>query len=329
MLYKIALPTFIPLVKKRSIFPYYHLITNEKVAHICQLYPYKNVEAFKKDLTYLKQHYMPLSPGNLLSSEGSPNIPKNSFLLTFDDGLSEIYTTVFPILKENNLSAIFFLNPDFIDNTKSLYKHSLSVIVEHLQNENISTETLDVISGMLGLGTATKTELTKKILQIKKRDLVLIEEIATELGIDLQAYVSKHRPYLTKSQIEEMMAAGFYFGGHTLSHPRLTELPLEQQKKEVIDSIKWVKETFGISYSSFAFPFSDKGISKALIKAIFEYDPKAIVFGNSGFRKDIHPRVIQRFSIEDPTKKTARTIITENLYLLFNKLTGTYTVKRS
>ena len=36
--------------------PYHHLVSNEKVPHIDQLYPYKNVQQFKKDLEYLLKH---------------------------------------------------------------------------------------------------------------------------------------------------------------------------------------------------------------------------------------------------------------------------------
>jgi len=329
IIYKIAFPLFTHLVKKRAIFPYYHLVNDKKVAHINHLYAYKNINAFKKDLDFLTQNYTSISPETLIQSIGKPPIPNNSFLLTFDDGLSEIYTTVYPILKARKISAMFFLNPNFIDNNKSLYKHDLSVIIEKMKSADLKSEVINTVAQKLGLSNPAIDDLSKRILQIKQSDAAQIEEIASLLKLDLKKYLADHKPYLTQGQIKEMIADGFFFGGHTMSHPRLPELPLEQQKEEVLTSMQWVKDTFELEYSSFAFPFSDKGISKSLINAIFDYDANALVFGNSGFRKDIHPRIIQRFSLEDSSKKTARTIITENIYLLYNKLIGKYSVKRA
>ncbi len=125
-----------------------------------------------------------------------------------------------------------------------------------------------------------------------------------------------------------MIDEGYYFGGHTMSHPRLNILPPEEQEKEVINSIEWLKNTFKINYSLFAFPFTDKGISKQLINKIFEYDKRTLIFGNSGLKKDIDSRIIQRFSLENPAENTIKRIITENLYKFYNKAIFKYSIKR-
>ena len=39
-----------------------------------------------------------------------------------------------------------------------------------------------------------------------------------------------------------MIDDGFYFGGHTMTHPPLNQLTHEEQKKEIINSINWLKE---------------------------------------------------------------------------------------
>ena len=97
------------------------------------------------------------------------------------------------------------------------------------------------------------------------------------------------------------------------------------KEKEVIVPIL---ENFNIDYSFFAFPFSDKAISKKLMEALFTYDKNIKVFGNSGLKKDFDSRIIQRFSLENPSKNTEKQVVTENLYKYFNKLIGNYNIKR-
>ena len=103
---------------------------------------------------------------------------------------------------------------------------------------------------------------------------------------------------------------------------------MSSKKDEIIDSIEWLKSNFGIKYSLFAFPFSDKGISKKLIYELFEYDPNLLIFGNSGLKKDTSNRIIQRFSFENPSRKPEKLSVAENLYKLYNKITGQYQIKR-
>ena len=73
------------------------------------------------------------------------NTSKYNFLLSFDDGLEEVYTVIYPILKKSNLKAIFFINPNFVDNNEGLYKHYISIIITHLKNNAFEKSTLDKI----------------------------------------------------------------------------------------------------------------------------------------------------------------------------------------
>ena len=37
-----------------SLFPYHHVVSDERLAHIINLYPYKNVKQFSADLDFLQ-----------------------------------------------------------------------------------------------------------------------------------------------------------------------------------------------------------------------------------------------------------------------------------
>jgi peptidoglycan/xylan/chitin deacetylase (PgdA/CDA1 family) len=324
-LYKIAAKGVLPAFKNRSVFPYYHLVRDKKVAHIEHLYPYKNVAQFRRDLDLLLQNYKPIDPADLLKNTQT----ENGFLLTFDDGLSEIYTVIFPILQEKDIKAVFLVNPDFVDNHESLYKHDISLIIGLLEQHNFDGSIVSKIcSHMQITDNPNRETLAKRLKATPFSERQKIKELCILLGIDVAKYLESQKPYITKAQIAEMLAAGHYFGGHTLSHPPLIQLTHEQQKAEIIGSIEWVKSNFGIPYALFAFPFSDKGISAKLLNELFAYDPKLLLFGNSGIKRDVNERIIQRFSLENPSREPAKLIVAENLYRLYNKIIGQYKIKR-
>lgn len=323
-LYKISSKGLLGSFKKQSVYPYYHIIRDDKVTHIENLYQYKNISQFKNDLDVLSKNFSPATINDLLDKKQHDN----SFLISFDDGLEEIYSVVYPILKERNLKAIFFINPVFVDNNEGLYKHYISIIISHLKKENYPAENLNKISSLLNFSYESNENFIVKFKNIKFSERGKIDDVLNYLDIDIKSYLNDHKPYISKVQIQEMADNGFYFGGHTMSHPPLEQLTFEEQKKEIIDSIDWIKNNFNINYSLFAFPFSDKKISKKLLHDLFEYDPNILLFGNSGLKKDFDSRIIQRFSLENPNKEVNKVIVTENLYKYYNKIIGKYKIKR-
>jgi len=325
IIYRVSRKIFLKNFRNQSIFPYYHLVSDNNIPHIENLYQYKNVEQFLYDIKLLTSNYKSLNPKDLFENK----ISKNSFLLTFDDGLQEVYTVIYPILKQNNISAIFFINPNFIDNKEALYKHYISIIISNLNNYGYKNETLLTISKMLSFSYTSVKEFKNNIKNVKFSNKEKLENVLLFLNINTDNYLIENTPYLTKIQIQEMIDNGFYFGGHTMSHPPLYQLDFDEQKIEIISSIEWLKINFGINYTLFAFPFSDRDVSKKVFNSIFEYDKNARIFGNSGLKEDFDSRIIQRFSLENPNKSTEKQIVTENLYKIVNKIIGKYKIKRN
>lgn len=327
LLYIMAPKSFISsgLIRK-DVYPYYHIVANEEKPHVSHLYKFKNVNDFIQDLDLLKSNYTSISLEDIKKRENRNK--EKGFILTFDDGLREIYTVIYPILKKKNISAIFFINPDFIDNHQMMHKHRLSVLLDHIISVKDNNEKLNSISETCGFNYKDFVTFKSKFMALGPEKEKELNKVFEALNIDEKKYLQENKLYISKSEIQEMINDGFYFGGHTMSHRALLTLPHEEQKEEVISSVKWLKDNFKIDYSLFAFPFSDRGVSLKLLKEVFEYDPDIILFGNSGIKKDVDPRIFQRFSLETPGKNTAKIIVMENLYMYYNKVIGKYNIKR-
>jgi hypothetical protein len=262
-LYKLSHRSLISLFRKQTIFPCYHLVSNHAEPHIQHLYQFQNVELFKNDIRFLLKNYKPLEPGQLINSIlNNEGIPENSFLISFDDGLKEIYSVVFPILQEFGIKAIFFINPAFVNNKQSFYRHDISIILSQLKDLNYDRSILNKICAVLSIDFISASDVLNKIKRIKYTERVKVSEILSVLDINMSKYLDEHKPYVSTEQIREMINAGFYFGGHSFTHPHLNDLPFEEQKHEIISSIEWLKSNFGIKYALFAFPFTDKGVSE-------------------------------------------------------------------
>ena len=82
-------------------------------------------------------------------------LPKNSILITFDDGYKNNYTLAFPILKKYNMKATIFLNTKFIekdetylnwDEIREMYKSGLIDFQLHTHSHQLTVKDIEVLA---------------------------------------------------------------------------------------------------------------------------------------------------------------------------------------
>ena len=112
------------------IIPFYHVVSDEECPHIKHLYRFKNVKEFIHDIDYLARHYQPIGADALQDVLAGKYKGKKIMLLTFDDGLRQMYEVVAPILLQKGIPTVFFLNTDFIDNKALMFRYKISLALE-------------------------------------------------------------------------------------------------------------------------------------------------------------------------------------------------------
>src|ERR1700722_9818144 len=68
-----------------------------------------SLERFRRQLDYIESHYTPVTVGAVLASIATAEaLPENAVLLTFDDGYSDHFINVFPLLDARRIQGCFF-----------------------------------------------------------------------------------------------------------------------------------------------------------------------------------------------------------------------------
>jgi hypothetical protein len=73
------------------------------------------------------------------------------------------------------------------------------------------------------------------------------------------AETERHFCLLTRSELQELAAAGMTIGAHTLTHPLLSQLPPELAWTEIAESRSRLESAIGKPIWAFAYPFGDEG----------------------------------------------------------------------
>jgi peptidoglycan/xylan/chitin deacetylase (PgdA/CDA1 family) len=93
---------------------------------------------------------------------------------------------------------------------------------------------------------------------------------------------------LALSEIRRLLAAGMEIGSHTISHPKLSQLPAESAWREMAESRSELEKALGVQVWSIAYPFGGTDAVSTREMQMAEkagYDCAFINFGG-GFRTD-------------------------------------------
>lgn len=313
---------------QRLILPFYHLVSDAPEPHVRHLYPVRTVRQFREDLRYFIAHFQPVGVQDLQRLMRMGEFPSRpAFLLSFDDGFRECADVVAPILQEKDLTAIFFLNPAFIDNRALFYRCKTSLLIDRMERDAGLEPRASHILNEHGLSGAPVREL---LLRISYADRQLLDQLAEALGISFAEYLDEDKPYLSSRQVEQLKAGGFHLGAHSLDHPLYAGLPLHEQLRQTRESLAWVRKHFGTDDQLFAFPFTDDGVPVAFFRQLYrEAGELDLSFGTAGLKRDIVPQHLQRIPMEMGALSAREIVQGELLYHLARKPFGKNQIRRA
>jgi peptidoglycan/xylan/chitin deacetylase (PgdA/CDA1 family) len=305
------------------LFPAGHIVAETAPIHVQHLYAVPSPAKFEQDLDFLCRHYQPLPLSDLeqLSARRGRPVPAQQFVLSFDDGMREVYDVIAPILRAQGLPAIFFINSSTVDNRQMMWRNKISILIERCSQ----------LQGQLpaSIGQLPGENLPAKLKALRFADNVLIDELARSLEVDFEDYLRREQPYLTSSQIQELARDGFEFGAHSDRHPLFPELTVEQQKQEILASVNFIRD-LGLPCRCFAFPFHDGGV----LAEVFRYmsDLKLVLsLGTSDVRVDSVGFSFQRFAIDAENAETSLSSVLKELSakFLLRQWSGTAAINRN
>lgn len=332
LFYKVA--SLLPLSFARHcigpvpLLPYQHVVSNEILPHISEVYPYKNERQFEDDLEVLLKYGKNHSLHDVLEDYiKTGKTHQGSYILSFDDGFSEVFSTIAPILLKKGVNAIFFINPDFIDNHKLFYRNKISVLLSMIRYADI--DKMKAISQALKCSIEFEA-IKKKMLAIHSAESTELNSIESILAFNETQYLNDYKPYLTSSQIQQLSAQGFLFGGHSMNHPYYNKISFEEQISQTIDSISWIHSLIQQDMKLFSFPHSDSFAQQAFFNHLksCKYNPN-VLFGTQNMKTENANRVLHRFNSERPQYRFESIVKAMSLYRLAGRILGRSEINRS
>lgn len=234
------------------------------------------IDKFKGQINYLNKNYSIIDIHDYVDFlDNNKDIPKNSAILSFDDGFKDHYTAVFPILKEMRLPACFYPITDPLVNHTVPAVHKTHFLLAKIGIKKFAEEfnqTLEsyypkllkdfLVDNMVKsdivyrfddpLTTNLKYNISVMPSKIRKE---LINHIFSKFFIDEKEFCDEL--YMNWDEIKEMREEGMVFGAQTKTHPRLSKLSREEQFSEIKESKDILEKNLKCNITSFSYPYGN------------------------------------------------------------------------
>lgn len=229
---------------------------------------------FEGQLDYIERHYNVVSVADVVQAKtGGKPLPECPLLMSFDDGYSDHYRHVFPVLKRRNLTGVFFPPACAVVERKILNVNKIHFLLSGMRDyaslvshiEHAIESARDVFS-LLSLAEyrgkfwqSNRFDSAEVIYVKRMLQHALPESLRTRIVEDLfRRYVSQDEAgfaeelYVSEENLGEMLAAGMEIGSHGSAHYWLDSLPVEDQAADIDHSLDML-ERIGVSRQGFYF----------------------------------------------------------------------------
>jgi len=229
--------------------------------------------------------------------------PRQSVIITIDDGYRDFYEIAFPELVKRGLKATFYATVNFVDGRIWLWPDRLEYALKVTEEKSVRISIYDEIEE---IQLNNELERYNAWLRFCNYCLVIpddnkisfIESLLTELRVNLPEKPVAEYAAVTWTELKEVAGHGIEIGSHTLNHPIMSRLSDERASEEIGDSKKILEERLGTQVSSFCYPNSaPDDITDGVVAAVRLHGYSGAVFGINLKKWDLYR--IPRMAVSD------------------------------
>ncbi|NOX75839.1 MAG: polysaccharide deacetylase family protein [Gammaproteobacteria bacterium] len=236
-------------VSARLLILFYHRVH----AHADPLRPCDvDADTFDWQMEVLARYFTPLALGNAMELLRQGKLPANAVCVTFDDGYADNLEVALPILQRRAVPATFFLTTGFFGHGCMWNDR----VIESLRN--VDTQKLSLLN--LGLGEYEITSMDARLQMVnavlrqlkhlprEERDNQ-VQRLENELNVD-----AAYAPMMREDQVSVLVRAGMEVGAHTINHPILSKISLDEAREEIESGKQQLEALTGKEVTLFAYP---------------------------------------------------------------------------
>ena len=238
-------------------------------------------EEFAAQVEFLQAHFEVISPDAL---EAVRKRGRGRFaMITFDDGYRDNYTAAFEILKRRGAPATFFVATGFLDSPSLPWWDEIAWMVRRSPKGSVALP--EYFAEAVAFDTLDRERAIRCLLRVYKampaeKTGGYLAALAEALGSGRADQGAARELWMTWDMLRSMHAGGMTIGGHTVTHPILSQMTEEQQFAQISGCGVRIATEIGTPLTCFSYPvgspanFNDatrRSLARAGVKHAFSY----------------------------------------------------------
>jgi peptidoglycan/xylan/chitin deacetylase (PgdA/CDA1 family) len=211
--------------------------------------------AFRAQMEMLARDYRPLSLDDALQHlRDGGNLPKRSVVVTFDDGYADNHEFAMPILNQFGVPATFYVTVDCIENRRPPWPSRLRFAFRRTRAELWT----DILAKSWALSDPESREAAflaacDSCCQLSG---AAQEEFVRGVEQELKTCLPEQQgsPMMTFDQLRELTRRGHIVGSHTMTHPNMAQISMDEARRELAESKHVLESRLGSPVKHFAYP---------------------------------------------------------------------------
>lgn len=212
----------------------------------------EGAQALAAQVRYLARNFKIVSLEAMVNRlAGNHAINANEIVLTFDDGLRNNLTVVYPILRALQVPAAFFVCSSLIGSGKWLWNHEARCRLKTLSNEALT----DLRNTLLARDPSAEG-IVEWMKTLKPAQRQRAEEQIRSATPSFRPTAAQHEAYdiMDWDDLKSLDQGLIMIGSHTMTHPILTTLSTDEISSELRESRRCLEQNLGCSIDFFCYP---------------------------------------------------------------------------
>lgn len=218
--------------------------------------PALSVQDFSEHLSFLTRHFevVPLSLV-VRARKGETTLPKRALAITFDDGYQHNLLLAAPVLKRFHVPATFFVSTGLVGTSRWMWAYELEEQFLRFSREDLARAFGEGPLASLCRQPGPTIDVFEKCVEYMKalphpKLLRLLEALRKALPVE----VDDENRFMSWDDVRALSADGFELGAHSVHHPILTQVALDEAERELKQSQQELEQQIGVRPMFFAYP---------------------------------------------------------------------------
>ncbi len=210
------------------------------------------VGEFEARMHWIAANFNVLPLSEAVKALAAGRLPRRALSITFDDGYADNHDLALPALKKTGLTATFFVASGYLDGG-CMFNDAVIEAVRRAPGPVLDLSPFGMDRYPL-TSDGDRRAAIARILETLKYLPPTQRQVQVERICESAGAAPPRDLMMTSSQVAALHRAGMEIGAHTVSHPILAKIGIDEARDEIASGRRQLEEIIGARVGLFAYP---------------------------------------------------------------------------